>query len=205
MAYGGEQTITPTGWTDERQGRDDEPDLAKLSRITTLRYQISAEDTSPAGAAEAAFTNKLTIPADTLKAGDRILYRAKFKVLDQNGSDTLILRLRIGGLTGVVMGTVPSYDPADGDEHEIEGWLRVSSITAGVGLDKLRLNGVGKSVKIGGTAFLAVTSIDDDETLDPAVDIDIVGTYHWGASHADNDVRIKELSAEVFRTRQAWG
>lgn len=207
MSYGGEQTLPTPGWTGAA-GRADEPLESILNRILPLRYQIDTEDTSTgvtAGTAETIFVNKLTIPGGCLKKGDRIRIRGKTKVLTKHSTDTMRLRLRIGGLAGLMLADVPAYNASNSDGHELEAWLRVSSITAGGGSDRLQLVGVGKTLKTGGTALLASTDIDDDTSLVAASDQDLVLTYAWSVSDAGNQVRIKELEAVVFRTRQAWG
>lgn len=59
---------------------------------------ITAEDTSTgvtAGTNETAFTNQVTIPADTLAANDRIRVRGTVKALTAHSTDTLALKLKL--------------------------------------------------------------------------------------------------------------
>lgn len=162
---------------------------------------ISAEDTSPAGDAEAAFTNKVTIPADTLAAGDRIRVVAKVKCLDNNATDTVALALKFAASGGLVastlnLSTVAAVDAEDNDTWAMECDLRTVAIGA---VSTAKFSGSGKSWKNGSTPAFLGTDIDDDTTVATNAAIDVGVTYTWSASHADNDVRIKELSVMVFR------
>lgn len=201
MAYGGEQTITPRGWGGAA-GRSDEPDLAKLNRILVQRFQISAsEQMAPADTSvEVANTQKLTIPEGTLKAGDRLRIKGFAKVTNQNGSDTLRARVRIGGLSGVLVATVTPYDAATNDrvKFAVDLWFEaVGAATA----SKFHSSGVAK--RTGGSD--EDTFVEDNTTLNTNAAIDIVFTQFWSADSANNRVKLYELSAELYRTRQAWG
>lgn len=162
---------------------------------------ITAEDTSPAGDAEAAFTNIVTIPADTLAANDRIRITAKVKCLDNNAADTVALALKLAAADGLVASTldcstVAAVDAADGDTWQLTADLRVVAIGAAA---TATFTGSGCSWKNGATPAFLGTDIDDDTTVATDADIDVGVTYTWSASHADNDVRIKELFVVVTR------
>ncbi|MEK9723444.1 MAG: hypothetical protein VW405_08165 [Rhodospirillaceae bacterium] len=162
---------------------------------------ITAEDTSPAGDAEAAFTNKVTIPADTLAANDRIRITAKVKCLDNNGTDTVALKLKLAAASGLVASTlvcssVAAVDAADNDTWQLTADLRVVAIGAAA---TAKFTGSGASWKNGATPAFLGTDINDDTSVATNADIDVGVTYTWDASHADNDVRIKELFVVVTR------
>lgn len=162
---------------------------------------ISAEDTSPAGDAEAAFTNLVQIPANTLAEGDRIRITAKVKCLDNNGADTVALKLKLAAEDGLVASTlvcasVAAVDAADNDTWQMEADLRVVAIGA---VSTATFTGSGKSWKNGATPAFLGTDVDDDTTVATDAAIDVGVTYTWSASHADNDVRIKELFVQVYR------
>lgn len=201
MAYGGEQTITPRGWGGAA-GRGDEPDVAKLNRILVQRFQITAsEQMAPADTSvEVANTQKLTIPAGTLKAGDRLRIKGFAKVTDQNGSDTLRARVRIGGLSGVLVATVTPYDAATNDrvKFAVDLWFEAVGIATA---SKFHASGVAK--RTGGSD--EDTFVEDNTTLNTTAAIDIVFTQFWSADSVNNRVRLYELAAELYRTRQAWG
>lgn len=201
MAYGGEQTITPRGWGGAA-GVSDEPDLAKLSRISTQRFQITAsEQMAPADTGiEVANTQKLTIPANTLKAGDRLRIRGFAKVTNQNATDTLRARLRIGGLTGVLLATVTPYDAATNDRVSFEADVWFEAVGAAT---VSKFHSAGRAKRTGGSD--EDTFVEDNTTLNTGAAIDIVFTQFWSANSASNRVKLYELSAELFRTRQAWG
>jgi len=201
MSYGGEQYITPRGWGGAA-GRADEPDLAKLARIQTQRIQITAsEQMAPADTSVlTANTQKLTIPAGILRAGDRLRVRALAKVTNQNSSNTVATFLKIGGASGVTLATVAAYDAATDDIHELEAdlWIEVP----GAALTS-KFHSRGKSWRTGGSD--ARTHVVDDQTRDTTAALDIVFAQQWSANSASNRVKLYELAAELFRTRQAWG
>lgn len=199
MAYGGEQVISPRGWGGAA-GSNDEPDLAKLERILTQRFQISAseqmapEDTT----VETANTQRLTIPAGTLKAGDRLRIRGFGRVTNQNSTNTITTALKIGGLAGVTLAAVGAYDAATNDIHEWEAELFFEAVG---GTPKIHSR--GKSWRTGGSD--ARTHVVDSSTPATTGALDIVITQDWSADHANNRFKLFELSAELFRTRQPWG
>lgn len=201
MAYGGEQTITPAGWGGAA-GRKDEPDLAKLARILPLRYQISApQQMAPADTTvETANTSKLTIPGGTLKPGDRIRVRALADTINKSGPPKVQCRIRFGGLTGVAVAASGNNTAAVGNKHWLEADIFVEAV------------GAALTAKFHSHGYAFVTGLSDvhtvvvDETsISTNADIDIVFTQDWDGDNVLNRVKLYELSAEVFRTRQAWG
>lgn len=77
---------------------------------------------------EVAFSNgTATVPANTLKVGDRIRIRASVFVLAANGADTLALRLLIGS-TALV--TVPALNITNSDIAVIDFTMTIRTIGA---------------------------------------------------------------------------
>lgn len=200
MAYGGENTITITGWSGTA-GSNDEPNEAKLNRVLVQRFQISAsEQMEPADTGiEVANTQRLTIPANTLKAGDRLRIKGFSKVTGQNGTDTIRVRLRIGGLTGVMLATVTPYDAATNDRIRFTADVWFESVGTATN-SKFHSHGLAK--RTGGSD--EDTYVEDNTTLDTTAAIDVVYTQFWSADNSNNRCKLYELSAELFRTRQAW-
>lgn len=165
---------------------------------------ITAEDDSTgttAGTTETAFTNQVTIPANTLAVGDRIRVRATVKSTTANGSDTLALKLVLANnadlkTTAITIASVAAHDSTAGDIHHFESELRVVAIGAAA---TGKLNGKGFAIKSGGATWQNVTSVDDSTTVGTTSAIYAGLTYTYSASSASNVSRIKECFVEVLR------
>lgn len=165
---------------------------------------ITAEDSSTgttAGTTETAFTNQVTIPANTLAVGDRIRVRATVKSTSANASDTLALKLVIANNTGlkttaITIAAVAAHDSTANDIHRFEADLRVVAIGAAA---TATLNGTGLAIKAGGATWQNATSVDDSTTVGTTSAIYAGLTYTYNASSASNVCRIKECFVEVLR------
>lgn len=206
MAYGGEQTISPVGYSGAA-GRSDEPMMSKLGRILPLRYQITAsEQMAPADTTVLTInTQKLTIPAATIRAGDRLKVKAWGKVTNQNSTDTITSLLRLNGTgnagaTQLTLASVVAYDAATSDIHELEAELFFETLgTFAVG----KLHSKGKSWRTGGSD--ARTHVVDSTTISLLTAITVEVGQQWNVNNANNRFKLYELEAVLFRTRQAWG
>lgn len=156
----------------------------------TASEQMAPADTS----VETANTQKLTIPANTLQAGDRLRIRGLARVTGQNATDTLRDRLRIGGLTGVQIAAVLPYDAANNDNIRFEADLWFESV--GIATAS-KFHSVGRAKRTGGSD--EDTFVVDNTTLDTTAAIDIVHTQVWSADNATNRVKLYELTADLLR------
>ncbi len=201
MAYGGENQLTVSGWYGAA-GRADEPRDSKLNRMLVHRFQIEApEQMAPADTTvETANTKKLTILAGTSQAGDRFVGRGWGKVTNQNGADEATIRVRLGGLTGVAIVDHAGGDPGTGDHvwFHFDLWFEAKGAAL---TSKFHSHGVSQNT--GDTA--QDTFVEDNTSIDTTVEQDIVVTQDWNADNVANRFKLFELSAELFRTRQAWG
>lgn len=165
---------------------------------------ITAEDTSTgvtAGTNETAFTNQVTIPADTLAANDRIRVRGTVKALTAHSTDTLALKLKLATTadlttTALTIAAVAAADSTDNDIFRFDAELRVVAIGAAA---TAKFNGTGLAIKAGGATWQNVTSIDDVTTIATTAAIYAGITYTYNASDAGNTCRIKECFVEVVR------
>lgn len=205
-------------------GRNNTPEAVKLNAlvqtalgsigtdVTTLQGNgrvvfakgITAEDSSTgttAGTTETAFTNQVTIPANTLAVGDRIRVRATVKSTSANASDTLALKLVLANnadlkTTAITIAAVAAHDSTANDIHRFEADLRVVAIGAA---STATLNGTGLAIKAGGATWQNATSVDDSTTVGTTSAIYAGLTYTYNASSASNVCRIKECFVEVLR------
>lgn len=126
-----------------------------------------------------------------LAARSRIHFKALVHVDDNNSTNTLTLKVRLGGVSGTVVATAAALDVDDADVYWIEGDIIIRTIGASGTFDSV-------------TQFREVVgdTRNDHETLAGSVDttgaLDLVVTSDWSADHADNDVTLRHFEAEVW-------
>lgn len=140
-------------------------------------------------AAETAFDQIITILANALRVGSVIRIHAQGIATATNGTDELVISLRVGGLDIIV---TDSVDVADNDIFVIDMTLVVRTI------------GTGGTMVASGTQALGVPSTANPEigslasaalnTVTPTV-IDV--TAEWDNADAGNSVRLDILTADI--------
>jgi len=168
--------------------------LNDVGRLTGLLYnQVAAGTALTASSTETAL-GAFTIPANVLKVGDKLRIRYQGIATATNSTDTLAVKLYIGGLSGTALISHAATDVANNDVFSGEYELTVRTIGASgtiVGC------GTYKSVPAAeGTAtykddILASTAIDTTA----AQDITVSGT--WSTTNAGNSCRLDVLSVEL--------
>ena len=143
---------------------------------------------------ETAFDTSYTIPKNSLGAGQLIKIKWQGIATSTNSTDTLAIKVYIGGITGTLLFTHAATDVANNNVFmgEYELIIRTSGASGTmVGF------GVGKSVPAAeGTAtykddILASTTIDTTAVQQIAV------SATWSVASASNSVRLDFLSVEV--------
>lgn len=144
--------------------------------------------------AETAFSTAYTIPANTLEAGQMIRIKWQGIATATNATDTLAIKVYIGGIAGTLLFTHAATDVANNDVFSGEYTLIVRTVGSGgtiVGF------GTGKSVAAAeGTAtykddILASTAIDT--TSSKAITLSAT----WSVANAGNSVRLDVLTVEM--------
>jgi len=141
---------------------------------------------------ETAFDEDYTIAAGSTEVGDVFRIRAVARVIDNNSTDTLTLRLRIAGTDIIATAAV---DVADNDVGHFDVLVTVqvvSQTTCTVVASGVQALGVPGTV----TAkpfVLAGSTVTNWGTDNPAT-IDV--TAQWSVAHADNEVRLEQLVVE---------
>jgi len=136
-----------------------------------------------------AFDVSYTMPANTIVAGDRLKIRARGIVVDNNSTDTLALALKIGSTT---IASIGAEDVADNDEFLIEAEIFAVSTAAAL-VTKL----------VSDLAAPASWTLTRTGTAEVALDftsalaITVVAT--WSVAHADNEVKLTQLTVERQR------
>jgi hypothetical protein len=159
-----------------------------LGAITSASSAISNTTT------ETAFDQKVTIPANSLAKGSLIRIRYQGIATSTNSTDTLTVKLYIGGTSGTVLISHAATDVANNDVFQGEYELIVRDIGA---TGHIVGCGTYKSVPAAeGTAtykddILASTAIDTTAAQD------IVVSATWSAASASDSVRLDFLRVIV--------
>lgn len=164
-----------------------------ISRKTITPVATEVENT----ATETAFSAYLTIPANTLKAGSKLTFGYSWNTVDNNGTDTLLVKSYLGTAvanTGVVLGSSGALDVADGDIGVCTGWGMVHTF-GGASTGIL----VGGSVSIPETAgtMVGTTFGAVEAQLDFTADMYLCVMATWSGAHADNEVKLDSLWCEI--------
>jgi len=141
---------------------------------------------------ETLFDENYSIPANTLKAGTVIRYRAQGIATATNGTDTLQIRARIGGVAGTLLLATAAVDVADNDTFHLEGSITVRTAGASGTLVASGMHVLG----VPGTAtarngFTASTAVDTTASQVLGV------TAEWGAASTANSVRLDILEVSI--------
>lgn len=143
---------------------------------------------------ETAFDTSCTFPKNSLAAGQVIKIKWQGIATSTNSTDTLAIKVYIGGITGTLLFTHAATDVANNNVFMGEYGLIVRTVGASgtvVGF------GTGKSVPAAeGTAtykddILASTTIDTTAVQQVAV------SATWSVASASNSVRLDFLTVEV--------
>lgn len=135
---------------------------------------------------EVAFDKSLTVPANALAAGDVVIVQVGGTVIDNNGSDELTVRVRIGG---EIASASAGVNVADNDAFSATVACTVRTAGASGTFKSSTNGGVGTAVwsHIGGSSLNTTTATA------------ITASAQYNASHADNEVQLDTLSVRVMR------
>lgn len=157
------------------------PDPAWVTYATTAASTLAVAADTNANPYDQSFT----IPANTLKAGDVLDIRAFVRVIDQNSTNTLTLRLLIGT---VVVSLTGAVQVADDDIGILEATVTVRSIGA-----TGKIFAAGKSALDAAGTALGSRGLAE-ATLDTTADQAVTVTAEWSAAHADNESQLEQLT-----------
>jgi len=142
---------------------------------------------------ETLFDINLSIPASTLAIGSSIrVWGSGFVPGGTATADTLTLRVRVGGVAGVLIFQGPAIDVADNDEFVIDARATLRTVGAAGTI----VGGGMSALGVPGTATArswAVQSTAIDTTAALVVGV----TAQWSAAAAANQVRLDQLEIDV--------
>lgn len=161
-----------------------------IKAASEILANIVADSTaSPAGVAEAAFDNSsVVLPKNTLSVGDIIRVRAAVYVSNQNSTDTLTVRLKLGTTTIVTTGAL---DVATGDQAIIDAMLTIRTIGAGGTYVASGIMTIGVPGTVTVKEFTLVST-----AIDTTADNTMTVTYQWSASSANNQAVLRQYLVE---------
>lgn len=149
-----------------------------------LIASLAAQGTEVENTTDETVFQGFTIPADYLSEGMTLKLRVGVKVLDNNSTDTLTVRGRLGGatLTGTAWFTSTAVDVVDDDICVIDVEVKVRSIgTAG----EVVVCGVASDPDAAGIAAGAHLAVIG--SLDTTADLFLEVTGEWSVAHAENE------------------
>ena len=134
----------------------------------------------------------ITIPPNTLKVGNVIRVMLGVKVTDNNSTDTLLIRIRIGGVAGTVICATAALDVADGDAAVIFADIVIREIGATGKLAAAALHGIGPLAT--GTARPYILG---DTAVDTTAALELCATGTWSVAHADNECNVEVFNVSI--------
>lgn len=158
-----------------------------VGAITTSSAALSAN-------AETAFDQSVSVPiiggSNAQVLGRVFRIRAKVRVTDGAAAETLILRLRWGGLTGALLAATGAITVATGDLGNIDVVMTVRSTTTATASGHISLG-------VPGTATARSTGTAGTVTIDTTAATTVVATADWSAD-STNDVILEDLVVEAL-------
>lgn len=168
-----------------------------INNTEKLHYANTAASTAiSATAAETAFDTSYTIPANTLRAGSVIKVRFQGIATSTNSTDTLLIKLYIGGLSGTAVLVGTATDVANNNIFAGEVMIVIRTIGA-----------AGTFVAVGthtdvpaasGTATHGICEITASTAIDTTTSKSITASATWSVSSGSNSCRMDVFVVEVY-------
>lgn len=182
-----------TGLTAHDAAWVDSDTLASSTNLLHSAVAASALITNTT--AETVFsTGTFTIPANYLEAGDVILVTAAGTCPSTNGADTLIIRIRIGGVAGTIIAQSPTIDVADNDDFVAYAQATVRTAGASGTLVGCAL---GQGPDAPSTVALAWGFAGAQAALNTTAGQAAVCTAQWSAGSTADQVRLDVFTVTV--------
>lgn len=174
-----------------------ESDISTLqSYAPKLLLQSVGDGTAVTDSTDEAASISLTIPANTLAAGDTIEIIGFGTATATNSTDTLTIKLRAGGVAGPILAATVATDVADNDDFVVKATVGVDAIGASA-----EIHSVGES-HLSTTPATAWTFLFDDTNLDSTAAITLDFTLDWSVASASNSALFKSARAIIWPTTE---
>jgi hypothetical protein len=131
----------------------------------------------------------ITIPADTLAAGDVVRFSAFIAIPTTVSTDTLRVRVRVGGLSGTAIFDSTALDVSNDDLVRVSGSITFRT----VGATGTALSVVDSSATIAGTYTPTDPQVTALSNIDTTASLTVVVTAVWSTQNA-NVAKLQELN-----------
>jgi hypothetical protein len=137
-----------------------------------------------------------TIPADTLKAGTVVKVRYQGIATATNSSDTLTIKLYLGGLSGTALLTGTATDVANNNIFAGEAMIVIR--TAGASGTFVSVGTHTEVPAASGTAVHDVTEIVASTAIDTTATVAVAVGADWSVASASNSCRMDIFVVEIY-------
>lgn len=163
-----------------------------LGRLNSLTADGANFGGSGANAEAVMGSGTITIPANTLGAGDVVRFSAYVAIPTTVSTDTLRVRVRVGGVSGTAIFDSTAVDVANNDLLHVVGEITFRT----VGAAGTAVAVVGGYSTIAGTAGPIDTSSTAVSSIDTTSALTVVVTAVWSTQNA-NVAKLTQLNATV--------
>lgn len=168
-----------------------------INNVQKLHYVNTAASTAiSATSSETAFDTSYTIPANSLRAGSVIKVRYQGIATATNSTDTLTIKLYIGGIAGTAVLTGTATDVANNNIFAGEAMIVIRTIgSSGT------LVAVGTHTDVpaaSGTATHGICEITASTAINTTTSKAVVASATWSSTNAGNSCRMDIFSVEVY-------
>lgn len=159
-------------------------------------YRTVAASTALTASSTETAVGNYSIPASTLKAGTVIKVRYQGIATATNSTDTLTVKLYLGGLSGTAILTGTATDVADNAIFAGEAMLVVR--TAGASGTFVAVGTHTDVPAASGTASHAVTEITASTTVDTTAAQAVTVSAKWSTTSGSNSCRLDIMVVEIY-------
>lgn len=182
-----------TGAMRQTDGTTDAPVNGWLGGVVYSSVAASAAHTNTT--TEALFDKQYSIPANTLVAGSVIKVRYQGIATATNATDTLLIKLYIGGLTGTALLTGTATDVAN--DNIFTGECTIQIRTAGASGTFVAVGSHSDVPAASGTA-VPVYEITASTAIDTTA-AQVIGVgADWSVASASNSARLDIMIVEIY-------
>jgi len=167
-----------------------------INNTQKLHYVNTAASTAiSASSTETAFDTNYTIPANTLRAGSVIKVRFQGIATATNSTDTLTIKLYLGGLTGTAIFSSSATDAVNSDIFAGEAIIVIRTIGA-----TGTFVASGNFTKVEGASGTAtrVDAIVASTAIDTTTSKLVTASGTWSTTSGSNSCRMDIFSVEVY-------
>lgn len=167
---------------------------ANVKKPSGLVYANTAASTAITNTTtETAFDSQYTIPANALRAGSKIRVRWQGIATATNGTDTLAIKVYIGGLSGTLLVSAAAVDVANNDLFG--GEVEIIVRTAGAS-GTAYAYGTYKTTAAEGT-YTVKDDFTASFTLDTTATQLVTASATWSVANAGNSCRMDMFIVEI--------